>query len=555
MHRAASYLRWLLWSSVGLCTLLAVTTGPSLDDYVHREFTANGAWFTLYDFFDSQDPSSGRLLGHMPWWAAPDFGLRFFRPSSSFLLAVDHHLLDGGGVLSHLHGLFWYAVLLVIAGRLLRRLVGPTGAGLATAHYAIANWHTFPLAFIAARHVHITAVFALLTFELTLRAVEEDSRLRWFALFAFGLALLAGESALLVLPVLFASCLARHGIRKTTHATAPLLVSAFVYVIAYAALGYGAKGSGLYLSPGSPEFFSQLPVRWLTLVADLLGSIANDAALLGASLQQCVWGLLSLLATTALLLFGIRPTFRQGLPAGAAPAIELMALIGGALVSLIAASAAMPGGRSLVVVGVATSALFGSTAAFCSTNWHTLTRLRKSALCGWLLVFGLGAHPLFRTLLPLDLRRLGEQSLVEARLLSERCADRTVFALGTPTPNVYYFPYALDALGLDSPRAIHVLSMAPGEHDLSQRGPDDYRLTINGDFFASPWSLLHRGTSLHVGESAQLLDAEVHLTDTEPTTLDIRLTEPGQVCWATTLDGRLQLFDPPRRWVPKGQRD
>lgn len=544
MPRAASSIAWVLWLLIALCTSLAVTVGRSLDDYIHEDFAAGGAWLTLYDFFGGEEVGPHRLKGHLPWWSAPDLSLRFFRPLSSFFLALDHHVLDAGGLLSHLHGLLWYATVVVLAYFVLRRLVGTRAAKLSTAHYALANWHAFPLAFIAARHVHVTAVFALLTFDLSLRAVEgKTSHARWWALLVLGAGLFAGESVLLILPILLTVSLARHGARQTLRATFPLLILSLIYVVGYNALGYGANGSGLYLSPGSAQFFRQLPARWTALVADLVGSLANDTTMIGGAQLQLYWGLASLVAIASVL--------TAGLPHAPAEKRQLRALVLGAFVSLVAASAAMPGGRSLVIIGIAASAVFGSVATRCLADGHGLRPVRRRLLLTWTLVFGVGAHPVFRTLLPLDLRRLGEQVLSDARHLSEHCAGRVVLASGMLDPNAFYFTHALDSLGLPSPRAIHVLSMAPGRHELSQITDREYRLSIDGDFFASPWSRIQRGVPLSTGAQVHLLGVLVTVTGTQPTQLTLQLTEPDPVCWVTSAAGRPALFDPPKQWLPE----
>lgn len=544
MPRAISYVAWVLWLLVALSTSLAIGVGRSLDDYIHEDFAADGAWLTLYDFFGGEEVGPHRLKGHLPWWSAPDLSLRFFRPLSSFFLALDHHILDGGGLLSHLHGLLWYAAVVILAYFVFRRLVGPVAAKLSTAHYALANWHAFPLAFIAARHVHVTAVFALLTFDLSLRATKgETPHARWWALLALGAGLFAGESVLLVLPMLLAVSIARHGARGTFRVSLPLLLVALVYITLYNALGYGAKGSGLYLSPGSTEFFRQLPARWTALVADLMGSVANDTTMIGGAKLQLYWGLASLVAIAAVL--------AVGLPHAPAEKRQLRALVLGAFVSLVAASAAMPGGRSLVIVGVAASAVFGSVVTRCLRDAHALRSVRRRLLFTWTLLFGVGAHPVFRTLLPLDLRRLGEQVLSDARHLSEHCAGRVVLASGMLDPNAFYLTHALDSLDLPSPRAIHVLSMAPGQHELSQISDSEYRLSIDGDFFASPWSRIQRGVPLSIGDQVQLLGVLVTVTGTQPTQLTLQPTEPATVCWITSVAGRPSLFDPPRQWLPE----
>ena len=545
MSRGAYRVISVVWVLVAITTVLALGVGKSLDDYIHEQFVERGAWFTLYDFFGGEELGPHRLLGHLPWWAAPELSLRFFRPLSSFFLAVDHHLLDGGGLLSHLHGFAWYVAVLFVSHRVLCQLVGPTVALPSTAMYALASWHAFPLAFIAARHAHVTAVFAFwsLSYMLSAGNPARAPHARWYAAALLALALFAGESALLVVPIGGSWLLSRYGRWATMTALWPVLSVSFIYLVLYTLGGHGARGSGLYLSPFSIEFFVQLPQRWLALIADLLGSLANDVAMLGVGLLQTLWGIVALTTASLVLM--------RGLTDGGELKRSLTALLTGAFVSLVPASAAMPGGRSLVVVGLAASAVFGSVATHCVQNWAKLPRGRALALLSWVAVFGVGAHPLFRTLLPLDLGRLGKQVVTDARWLSEACSGRVVLAAGVLDPNVFYLSYVIESLGLPRPNAVHVLTMAPGRHDVSTLDDGVYSLRVEGDFFAQPWSRIHRGRPLEVQEQQRLLGLDLSVVETgERTVMRLDLPSHQDTCWITSKGDQSILFTPPRTWTP-----
>src|SRR5690606_35959789 len=114
-----------------------------------------------------------------------------------------------------------------------------------------------------------------------------------------------GEGALLVVPIGLSWVVSQRGPRAALASLWPVLAVGCVYGVLYTLGGYGARGSGLYLSPLSAEFFAQLPQRWLGLVADLLGSVANDAAMLGAAPVQTLWGLVALAPAGLVLTLGL----------------------------------------------------------------------------------------------------------------------------------------------------------------------------------------------------------------------------------------------------------
>jgi hypothetical protein len=98
-----------------------------------------------------------------------------FRPLSSLLLCVDHLWLDGGGVWSHVHAMLWFGAAVLAATRVLQLLFGPSEARWASVLYALSSVHVLPLAFVASLYAHVTAVFALISFECLIRAAAEGS--------------------------------------------------------------------------------------------------------------------------------------------------------------------------------------------------------------------------------------------------------------------------------------------------------------------------------------------------------------------------------------------
>ncbi len=540
--------RWTVrvcWLLVAATTLLALGVGPTLDDHIQSVILGQRGPLALYDFLGPAEVEAHRVAGQLPWWTSPDLSMRFFRPLSSLDLAMDHWALDGGGPLSHLHSLLWYGALLLLMHQLYRALFDGETARLATPLYALASWHAMPLAFVAARHAVVTAVFAVASFLVLVRSSAGSRYASVAATLPFTLALLAGEGALLVVPLMLGWAMTRLEFMAGLRRTAPILALASSYSVSYAIAGLGAQGSSLYLSPLSTEFAAELPARWLTLAGDVWGSFSTDTALLGARPAQVVWGVVSLLLMTRVLRWMVRYN--------APHAKLLIGLSCGAFVAMIPASAAMPGGRALIVVGLAGSALFGSGLA--TLNRHRSVHSAQAKwLLAWVWVFGVGLHPVVRVALAWDLRRLGTSTISVAETLSRQCSGDVVLAAGALDMSLNYVNYALAARDWPAPRAVHLLSMAPGQHRLTQTGAREFELTIDGDFFAWPFSRNHSNTPLRSGTTARLRDLELQLLATAPQTR-LRLTVPPGVtpCWLTSgPDGlRLIRFDPPStQWTP-----
>lgn len=543
-----NFARWtvrLCWLLVVATTLFALAVGPTLDDYMQPVILSQRGPWALYDFLGPSEVEAHRVAGHLPWWTSPELSMRFFRPLSSLDLALDHWVLDGGGLLSHLHGLLWYGALLFLVHQLYRALFDRETARLATPLYALASWHAMPLAFVAARHAVVTAVFAVGSFLVLVRSRPGTRSSGLPAAVLFALALLAGEGALLVVPLMIGWTATRLGFRAGMRHVTPIVALAGTYAIGYAIAGLGAQGSSLYLSPLSSAFIAELPARWLTLAGDVWGSFSTDAALLGARPAQVLWGVVSLLLMTAVLRWLRR--------CGAPHAKLLIGLTCGSLVAMVPACAAMPGGRALVVVGLAGSALFATVLAISSRN-ASVHRFQAKWLLAWVWVFGIGLHPVIRTALALDLRRLGNGIAAVSETLSRQCSGQVVLAAGVLDLSLHYVDYALVARNWPAPRAVHLLSMAPGRHRLAQTGAGEFELTIDGDFFAWPFSRNHSNTPLQAGQTARLRDLDLELLATAPETR-LRLTLPPEVspCWLTSGQGGLKLlpFDPPStQWTP-----
>ena len=82
-----------------------------------------------------------------------------------------------------------------------------------------------------------------------------------------------------------------------------------------------------------------------------------------------------------------------------------------------------------------------------------------------------------------------------------------------------------------APRAVHLLSMAPGRHTLARTSDTELELTVEGDFYASMWSRNHSNEPLRPGMAARLRDVDVRLLEVEPATrLRLVLADGVEAC-------------------------
>lgn len=549
----------LFYALCALALLLLVPgllVGPIFDDWFQSYDASapqHGWWrrlFGLYEFFGAEQVSEARAHGYVPWWSDDRLTISFLRPLSSLLLAMNHQLLDGGGLLSHLHALLWYLGVLWAAWRVLVLLFGGPIARWATLLYALSAVHVMPLAFVAALHSHVTTLFALLSLECLIRAARGDERLRYWSLLWYALAFAGGESAIVLLPIAGGLLWVELGLRRALALLAPQLVLTLLIAGLYFTLGYGSHHSGAYLQPGSAAFFAELVPRWLVLNGGLLASFPPDLWLFGAEPVQIAMGVLGL-ALAALVLRGVlselEPPARR----------RLLALSLGSLLSLAAMTSGIPGGRLLLLPSVIVAALFALAGRRAARLWGAGRKGRALLIGAWVAVFGIGLNPLFRALVPRDMARVGEALPAQARDVAAHCRGATGLAVGAADSNAAYlsglFLWLPEA---ERPRVFHLISMAPGKHRLSQTGKGTFQLDIEGDFLGFPWARIYRDTPVPVPFRMALPGVEVEVQEASERGARLLLHTPpdDSRCWITVENGKFIPLHPssgaPIEWTP-----
>src|SRR5262249_28392264 len=133
-----------------------------------------------------------------------------------------------------------------------------------------------PATWMADRHAVLAALFGFLGVWLHVRARERGGS--WggvAALAASAVALLCSEAGLQPLAYVLACELLR---RRKIAPVLPAAALAVGYLLAYRTLGFGTRGSAIYLDPGSDPagFAVALPQRLLAFAADLLAGVPLD---------------------------------------------------------------------------------------------------------------------------------------------------------------------------------------------------------------------------------------------------------------------------------------
>jgi hypothetical protein len=562
LNRSSRIVSIALWIAAGLLLWPGLRVGPVFDDWFHSYDThAAMSWlkrvFGLYEFFHADQVGMARDSGMLPWWSDDRLSISFFRPLSSLLLAIDHVWLDGGGLLSHVHSALWYGAVVVAAARVQRLLLGASEARWGNVLFALSSVHMVPLAFVASLHAHVTALFALLSFDCLIRAVlagsETDARrLQWLSASSFVLALAAGESAVVLLPMALSYVWAERGLRRALALLAPHLVTIAVFLVAYFGLDMGTHHSGAYLQPGSAEFFRALVPRFLVLCAGLLAGFPPDLWMFGAQPVQMAVGIVAL----ALGALALRAVIISAEPAlDGAAARRLVALSAGALVSLLPVTSGVPGGRLVILPSVIASALFGMAGRRAVRGYRAGHPLRSLLLGAWVALFGIGLHPLFRVMVPLEFARIGKEIPAAARAVAQRCARQTALGIGVPEPNAAYLGALIRLMPAgERPDAFHLLSMAPGRHRIQQTAPDRYEVQIEGNFLSLPWARIYRDTPVAAPLTLNLHGVGVDLLDAtaDSMRLVLRVSPDSPTCWLTLDRGEFVPIDPtrPLDWTP-----
>lgn len=475
-----------------LLTLPTLGLGLFADDFIHRSLLVGeihaphaGSPFGLFNFMDGQldHIQAMKVSGRLLWWAADSIRLSFWRPLSELTHWMDYQLWPDLPMLMHAQNLFWYGLLILLAGRLFRLLDSdPVRASLATLLFAVSSLHMQVVGWLAARNQLMAGCFMVLTLMAFHHWRKEGStRHAWLAAGSFVLGMMSAEAAIATMAylgayVLFLEPAGRPWLARL-RALLPFLLILAVWRVCYTHMGFGSTGSGAYIDPGVslPRFAQALMVRLPTL---LLADLVRIPSSVVNSMPQA--GQLHY-AGTATAVIALFVALGHWFKLWAQPAARFYAV--GAVIALVPVCAAEPGDRLLLNAEIGLS---GAIAIFISL---ALARPREGWLARlmvlpiWLMV---GLYLVFSPLQTLAYSLFMEQILTPTMLVEPLSLPAPapgepehVVLLNPPKPAMlFYYPFVRAQFGVGN--AASTQALAVGNQKLTVRTIDESTLELSG---------------------------------------------------------------------------
>lgn len=523
----------------------ALASGFSADDYaqlamIDGTYPVKRQIWDLYNFSDGsvEEADILRHNGFFPWFTHREVRLSMFRPLSSLLVALDHHLFGDEAFSFHVHSVAWWVAMLWAVAWLLGELLPRPVAYIALAFFTVDESHTVPFAWVANRCSLGSTFFGTLGLLAYVRYRERGSaKAAAGCVASFVMALAFGEYGLCFAPYIAAYELwrilaARRAgeqrergwlalIQKHVLAMWPVAVPCTIFVAIRYALGRGPLHSGVYIGPDGdiPGFILLIAKRLPVLFADLFAAVPSENWNFGNILLHPAyergWVSANWLWTAgpwrkthsalggALMVVGLivwlavsrriardeaRAAATAVPPAGRdhAPMAHLRWLVWGSVASLLPVVGSFPSSRLVIIACIGMSALLATIVVLCFSDLRERyarapVRTSTMALVG-ALVFG------FHLLVPAQFTRadsmsvkLGSISMRKATLTIE--ADRkrlplqrlvVVSALEYGTS--IYIPMVLARHGRRPPKSCWTTSLAPGPHVLLRDSLTSFKL-------------------------------------------------------------------------------
>jgi hypothetical protein len=550
-------------------TTPALFIGLHLDDYVHRFLLLHypGADLLARSYpspfaIANGDPALNHWLieqGYAPWWTYDHLLLSFFRPLSVLTHRLDFALWPDSPVLMHAQSLIWFGGVVVAATLVYRRVLGVSAAsGFAAFLYAVDHTHGFPVGWVANRNALPPVLLGMLTLVLHDHGRRNGSR-RAAALapLCFGAGLLGGEVTMGAGAYLVAHALALDPgtLRARARALAPYAVITIAWRLVYNHLGYGARGSGLYLDPVHEPlaFLAALATRLPLLVMGAIGLPPAEAYyFVSPNLRS--WIFLGAALLLVAFVVTAAPLVRRD------RAARFWAV--GALLALPLACTAYPHNRLLFFVDLGAMGLLGQLlhAALSRASWVLSEPVPWHVVAQPFLAGAVGIHAFLSPLL-LPVAACG---ILTTRSITERAVPSAIAAMGSPeeelivvTAPEYFFVNLIPIMqaldGKEGPSRLRMLSVGPVPVVLRRLDLHRFELEYEGGLLASPLPQLYRSARLPMspGERVELRGLSIELTrvtaDGRPAAAVFTFAEPLEstryrfIQWKTDRYGPLPM--------------
>lgn len=499
-----------------------------------------------------------KAKGLMPWIAAEDLAVSFWRPLASLTHHLDFRLFPATPWVAHLHSLAWSGLMVAAAGVLFARLIRPRwAAGLATLLYGIEDAHGRATGWLSNRNAIMAAAFAFL-FLWSYDRFRRDGWKpgAWLSPALMGLALTSGEMAVGIVGywVAYLVLIDRAVWWKRLAAAVPTTLVLAAWAGTYLALGHGTAGSGMYIGPVSEpwRFLAAMPRRASALLAAQISGAPLDLLQEAPTLEASgtLWVEILAVAFGAVVLVRVLR---------AAPAARFWAL--GSLLSLVPCCAAAPEDRLLLLAGAGFFALVAEAAASLASRgtrsrfYDVTTRMFLGFVC---LAHGAAAvvlHPIRS----LTLARLDARLTRHGQEIMDVVGDsrRGVVVVNAHSYNemslALWMRLAKD-LAIPQTSICLVGSLAPLE--IFREGASAVVVRPSTGFVAAPLNALYRGSSrpLHPGDAFPMLGVTARIEAVDdagmPEVASFHFAAPADVPrWVVLRRGHYVSFEVP----PVGQ--
>lgn len=344
-----------------LLTLPSVLSGYVQDDHVLRRHsleTPPHATAPAWDYFCQRSSAAEiaqyreRGINQVTWWTPDTARACFFRPLASLLHASEFRLFGDSPWVMHVHRALLYALIVFLGAALLARISStPLACGIACLLFAIDDSHAYSSGWISAANTLLTCVFGLFALLMHDRWRRQQAKAGLlFSLVGFVLSLLSSEGGLALMGYLiaYALFLDSGSWKKRIVTLVPTASIAVGYLVFYAALNLGVKGSFDYLSP------TENP--WQTALVVLSGTVTGTVSqVLSIPMLGMVLQMTGGVMVGAVLLAALSVVFRDFLRSS-----KTVAFFGaGMVLSIVPFAIGMMGDRYLLWAGLGGAGLMG----------------------------------------------------------------------------------------------------------------------------------------------------------------------------------------------------
>lgn len=270
-----------------LCRWSVLHTGFTVDDYAQLSmmegtFPVPRGPLSLFTFSDGGTDENARLreIGFFPWWSDPELRVSLMRPLSSALMWFDLRTFGKDAFAFHLHSAAWWIAMMIAIWEFFRRVASGWASVIALAVIVVHPAHTMLLGWLANRNALVATTLAVLGLLAQLRAQERRSRADYYlaaALYAAGL--LASEYAMPTLAFgAFLALIGPSAPASRGRTLAQWIAGGLAYLGLRSSLGFGTRGSGMYIDPVREPlaFLEAAMVRLPVLMGEVVFAVRSS---------------------------------------------------------------------------------------------------------------------------------------------------------------------------------------------------------------------------------------------------------------------------------------